>query len=261
MENIDTSVHPGETKQQYTERYRRELAVAGTARTEKLASGKIPVMMDVDDFGFLLPGFDDLLHLKESLPDLKVTCFTIPMDSAFFHSKNAKHFKWKSYEKWARIVNESGWIEIAFHGFAHVPNECAIDYDHAMTLLQASENVFDRVGLKYTKVFKAPYWQYSYDFLVAARDRGYTIAIDRNHPRPVPEGLKTYIYNWSFEEALPFADSIKGHGHFVGRNLNNISTSLNNICKQLPASAKFEFVSNYLTDHDDTDIIRRQFAK
>ena len=257
----ETTVRPGETKQQYTARQRQAMIEETNTRKDNLASGKTMVTMDVDDFGFLLPGFDDLKRLKESLPGLKVTCFTIPMDNAFFHSGNAKHFKWASYEKWARIVNESGWIEIATHGFAHVPNECSLDYDKAMTLITATEKLFERVGLRYTKLFKAPYWQYSYDFLVALRDKGYTIAIDRNHLRPVPPESKAYVYNWSFEEPIPFAPTIRGHGHFTGRNLNNISTSLHNICKQLPATARFGFVSEYLKDHDDAPLVMRQFQK
>lgn len=242
---VDPAVREGETKIQYRERMMREIAAATQKQRKMISRGEIPVVMDVDDFGFLLPGYDDLLRLRKSFDNFKITAFTIPIPKEFFSSANAKQFTTDKYKKFAEIVNEQDWLEVAIHGFAHTHNEMEISYDKAITLIQGVENFFDGVGLKYSKIFKAPYWQYSYDSLVALRDRGYLVGIDRNHPRPTPEGLRTYEYNWSFEEPLPDVPIIKGHGHFTGRNTNNISDALANILHHLPHDAKFMTISDY----------------
>ncbi len=260
---LNFKVVPGETKEQYRERMIALLKDENSRMRASMVNGELKVVMDVDDFGFLLPGYDDLIRLKESLPNLKITCFTIPMDKNFFNSQNSKHFKWESYKKWADIVNKMDWIEIALHGFAHVHHECDTTYEQSVTLLKAVEKTWERVGLEYVKLIKAPYWQMSYDFMIACRDMGYTVAIDRNHMRPVPKDLKTYIFNWSFEEALPLeVNPIKGHGHFVGNNKNNISDTLSNILVQLPKETQFMFVSDYLKKYgSDTEKIQKLYEK
>lgn len=242
----DTSVRPGETKEQYRTRRYAAIKAREIARRKEIASGKVPVVMDVDDFGFLMPGYDDLLQLKKTYPGFKVTCFTIPFPKEFFAPANRKFFKVEKYRKWAELVNEQDWIEVALHGFAHTHFEMETGYDKAIQVIKAFENMLADVGLKYVKIFKAPYWQYSYDALVALRDMGYTVAIDRNHPRPLPEGLAQYIYNWSFEEPPPVADIIKGHGHFTGNNTNNIRDTLANIVHHLPSTTRFMTISEYL---------------
>lgn len=248
-------VLPGETRSQYRERVYREMKAADKARRKLLSSGQIQVVMDVDDFGFLLPGYDDLLRLKESFPNFRITGFTIPIAKEFYNPENAKQFTTEKYRKWAQIVNENDWIEVALHGFSHIHHEMDTTYDKAMLALQATENFFNEIGLNFSKIYKAPYWQYSYDALMALRDRGYVVAIDRNHPRPVPPGTKTYIYNWSFEEPLPDVkqlpskmgyEPILGHGHFTGRNSNNIQDTLANILHHLPRDTKFMTIGDYL---------------
>lgn len=250
---FDPSVKEGESKTEYRLRMVAEGKREAARRRKELASGKVPVVMDVDDFGFLMPGYDDLLRLRKSFDDFRITAFTIPLPKEFFVSGNAKHFSQEKYRQWARLVNEQDWIEVAIHGFAHTHNEFELSYDKAMTMLTAVENFFEEIGLRYAKIFKAPYWQYSYDALVALRDRGYLVAIDRNHQRAVPAGLKTYIYNWSFEEPLPVAEVIKGHGHFTGRNTNNIADTLANILHHLPRETHFMQVGEYHTLYGKED--------
>lgn len=260
---INPKVKKGESREEYKKRLVDETRAEIASRRAMMVKGELQLVMDVDDLGFLLSGYDDLMRLKKSLPNLKITAFTIPLSSSFMNSENAKHFKWEGYRKWAKIINELDWVEVAAHGFAHVHNECDIDYNKAIVLLKAVENLFKRVDLEHIKLFKAPYWQMSYDFLVACRDRDWTVAIDKNHMRPVPEGLKTYLYNWSFEEPLPLDKPIiKGHGHFYGNNQNNIADSMDNILSQIPSEAQFKFVSEYLKENgDDTKIIDRIYTK
>lgn len=244
--NFDTTVKPGETKAAYTKRITLEMEAATTQQRWELTHHKIPVVMDVDDFGFLLPGYDDLLRLKRSFKDFKITAFTIPLPKEFYDPNNIKHFSVEKFKQWARLVNEQDWLEVAIHGFSHTHHEMETTYEKAIRTLEATENFFAEMGLKYSKIFKAPYWQYSYDSLVALRDKGYVVAIDRNHQRTVPDGLRTYLYNWSFEEPLPLTSVIKGHGHFTGQNVNNIGDTLANILHHLPSESKFLTISEYL---------------
>lgn len=243
---VDFTVKEGESKADYRARMVRELAAEERRRRAAIGKGEIPVVMDVDDFGFLLPGYDDLLALKKSFTDFKITAFTIPLPKEFYEEENAKQFSIEKYKKWAAIVNEQKWIEVAIHGFSHTHNEMEASYQKTLDTLKATENLFAQIGLEYSKIFKAPYWQYSWDSLVALRDAGYTVAIDRNHQRPVPDGLPIYIYNWSFEETLPEGNEIKGHGHFTGRNANNIGDTLGNILHHLPAETPFLTIGDYL---------------
>lgn len=248
---VNLKVKPGESKQEYRARVVEEMKHDIIRRRRLLADGKVEVVMDVDDFGYLLPGYDDLLRLKKSLPRFKITCFTIPIAKEFYNPVNAKHFTTEKYKKWAAIVNEQDWIEVAIHGFSHIHNEMETSYEKTMLTLQATENFFKEIGLNFSKIFKAPYWQYSYDALVALRDRGYVVAIDRNHPRPVPPGLKTYVYNWSFEEPLPDENPLKGHGHFTGQNSNNIAETLPNILHHLPPATKFLTIGEYIEKYEN----------
>ena len=201
--------------------------------------------LSADDAGFLLPGLDTLQKLKELYPNFKFTIFTVPMPKQLLIKENIKHFSEKGYKKWAEILNSWDWLEVAIHGLFHIQGESTRDYKYTMEQIDACENVFNRhVGLTYVKIFKAPYWQYSWWALEALRDRGYTIALDRNHPLEVPEGCKTYYYNWSYEEKLPDKELVKGHGHmYKGKHLNDIETTFENISNQIPQDASFKFIS------------------
>ena len=200
---------------------------------------------DCHDLGFLLAGLDDLQRIHDAFPNFKITCYTIPLPNQFF-GENAKHFKMEKYKQWAKIVNGMDWIEIGMHGFSHTHFEMSVTYDKAVELIKAGEKMFEEVGLKYKKMFAAPYWQISYDALVALRDMGYVVAIDRNHPRPIPEGLKTTTYNWSIEEPIPFQfNKIVGHGH-VGRSSrtsNDFGLCYNSLITKLTKNDEWGFIS------------------
>ena len=201
--------------------------------------------LEIHDFGFLLPGYDDILRLKAIYPDLKITCFTVPFPKEFFNEQNAKHFQIEKYKKWAEIINSWEWMEIGLHGFGHTHFEMDCTTEKANLILDASENLFKKVGLKYKKMFCAPYWQYSYDALQVLKKRGYVVAINRDKPAPVPKGLKTHVYNWSFDERfLPPVDNVLGHGHLTGQGVSNaICQTYYNILKLIPPTAKFGFLS------------------
>jgi hypothetical protein len=246
---VDAKVREGETKAEYRKRMYTEMRAVDNERRDKLRNGEIKVVMDVDDFGFLMPGYEDLMRLKRMYPNFKITAFTIPFPHQFFYPGNRDQFTTEKYKKWAKIVREHDWIEIGLHGLYHVHRECEGSYAKMMTLLTACENMADELGLPHAKIFKAPYWQYSYDALVALKDRGYLAAIDRNHPRPTPRGLDTYLYNWSLEEPIPDAAIVKGHGHFTGRNTNNLNDALANVMHYLPKETQFMTIGEYYAQH------------
>ncbi len=196
--------------------------------------------LSFDDLGYLLPGIDVLHKLKDTYSNFKVTCFTIPLPKQLLIKENIKHFKQEGYERWAKIINSYDWLTVGIHGMFHTKKEMDIGYDEAIDIIKAAENTFKRIGLKYKKIFKAPYWQYSWWALKALRDRGYTIALDRNNPIKVPKGTKTYYYNWSIEEPLPDKEIIYGHGHmFRGGVSNDIDSCFGNLQKQIPTNAIF----------------------
>uniref|UniRef100_A0A6M3XKE2 NodB homology domain-containing protein n=1 Tax=viral metagenome TaxID=1070528 RepID=A0A6M3XKE2_9ZZZZ len=201
--------------------------------------------LSLHDFGFLLNGLDDIIRLKKIYKDFKITCFLIPMSKLFYIPENIKHFKVKKYKEWAKIINSYEWMEIGLHGFAHTYNEMDCSYPKATETIKATENFLNEIGLHYKKLFVAPYWQYSWDSLLVLKEKGYTVGIDRNHQRPIPEGLKTYIYNWSYEEELPKNKNIiKGHGHLgKGQFKNGLEQCYYNIINQISVNAKFGFVS------------------
>ena len=199
-------------------------------------------VLNVDDFGFLLPGLDDMVRMREHYPEMKFTCFTIPLPKEFYYEDNQKHWEVEKYKKWTEIVNGYNWIQVALHGFSHTHNEMNSGYDKAYMAIEAAENLFNQIGLKFVKLFKAPYWQYSYDAFHALKDKGYVVALDRNNPQPVPKGLETYIYNWSFEEPIPKGSLIRGHGHLYGNQVKNvIGDCYRNLCR-IPADAEFGFI-------------------
>lgn len=205
-------------------------------------------VLDIDDYGLLLPGIEDILRIKKHYPGFKITCFTIPIPKEFFSKENHKHFNKEKYKKWAEIVNNYDWMEIGIHGFSHTYSEFDCKYQAAEMMLEATKNLWKEVGLKYKKIFRAPYWQYSYDALNALKDKDYTVCLDRNHPIAIPKGLKTYTYNWSLEERAPQTDLIKGHGHAYSTSgvKNGIDLCYQNIIKQIPVGAKFKTISEIL---------------
>jgi len=206
--------------------------------------------LGIDDFGYLMPNFDILLRLKKTYPDFKITLFTVALPHQILIKENLKYFSEEKYKKWAEMINSYDWIQIAVHGLYHTHGEMLLGYEKTKMLIQAIENVFKRIGLKYVKLVKAPYWQYSWFALKALRDKGYAVALDRNHPMEVPKNIKHFYYNWSYNEPLPDKDIIIGHGHlFKGGHKNDIETCFENILNNIPLDAKFGFLDEVISNN------------
>lgn len=209
--------------------------------------------MEVHDFGFLLPGMDIILRLKSVFTDFKITCFTIPLPNEFYMSENTKHFSLDKYKRWAEIVNNYEWMEIGLHGFSHTKNETTHGYNNTVEMIKASENLLNKVGLEYKKLYVAPFWQYGYDALQALKDLDYTVGFNRDNPIPYPNGIKNFFYNWSVEEAvLPSNKKVIGHGHTTSRGVENgYDKCYNNIINLIPKDAKFGFLSELCKQNEE----------
>ena len=195
----------------------------------------------IDDYSPIKPGHDLLVKLKEHFPNFKCTCFTPAFNLKIF----TKEVSVEKFKEWGKLVAENGdWIEIAPHGFAHLRGEC-LEQDRRKweTMILAIENVFKQLGIKFAKVFKAPHWEISKTGEEVLKERGYTLAIDRNNP-VVHTDIPTYIFNWSIDEPIPDYHTVKGHGH-IWLTPNGLDKCLPNLLK-IPQDAQFKFISEYL---------------
>ena len=97
------------------------------------------IVFNIDDFCDRdWPIMDHLFALKKRYPNFKVTLFTIPFKISREHLLEAK---------------STGWIELAVHGFTHIPKE--------MLVLNREEIVkgFSTIDFSlFTRGFRAPYW-------------------------------------------------------------------------------------------------------
>lgn len=198
------------------------------------------IVFDCDDFQ-IGDALETLLKIKEHYPKFKITAFTIPFNISLLTGD----LPFEKYQEWAKIVAEYDWIEIAPHGFGHIPSEMEIGKKEAIQLIKASENFLKQLGFKPVKVWKSPFWQTSKEAYEVLRDKKYVVAVDRNQTRPQIKNLKTYTFSWSIDEPFPSDEEIiKAHGHFYG-TANDIKANLGNFFT-IPADAEFLFVSEYI---------------
>ena len=117
-------------------------------------------VMDFDDFT-IHRNMDLLLKIKEHYPGFRVTAFTIPYAQGLAVDERFE----EKYKEWAKLIEGYDWIEVAVHGLAHTFGECNIaDLDEVNKFMRASEMLLKRIGIKYSKIFKAPYWIMSETF-------------------------------------------------------------------------------------------------
>jgi len=206
-------------------------------------------VIDFDDYSATHPGHHLLLKLKEHFPNFKCTCFTPAFSLAVFFRK----MEVEKFKEWGKIVAaNSGWIEIAPHGFSHLKGEMLTkDKKRAEMIIKAIENLFGQLGIPFVKIFKAPHWQISPAAEEVLKERGYVLAIDRNKPT-VHTDIPTYVWNWDIKD-VPFPKHypvIKAHGHIwtTPGIVNGLDECLPNLL-QMPQNAKFQFISEYLKEN------------
>jgi predicted deacetylase len=198
------------------------------------------IVMDADDFRVKISP-EILANLKDHFPKFRITLFTVPYDKSLFQDKP----QWDKYEEWAEYMKEEDWIEIAVHGLTHEEHEFECSYEEAEQKLIQAESIFNRAGVKYSKIFRPPYWQISPEALQAVKNRGYIIA---SHPKwqlPNDPTLKTYTYNHSWEEPWPNWPIVKSHGHMTPGSGNGVVECYENMLK-MPQEAKFLTIGEFL---------------
>ena len=196
-------------------------------------------VMDFDDFT-IHKNIDLLMKIKEHYPNFRITAFTIPYAQGLSVDERFE----EKYKEWAELIKTYDWIEIGIHGLAHSFGECDIaDLDEVKKFMKVTETLLERIGIKYSKIFKAPYWIMSETFYDYLKSEGWTVAVNRDKIPEYSDG-KDYVYNWSFDEPVPSGTIVKGHGHFVGTN-NGIDVCFANLMK-MPTDAEFKTIGEFL---------------
>lgn len=192
-----------------------------------------PVVFDLDDFciGKLVDqnressdALDKLRWLKEIIPTLKVSLFTIP-------ALSDKH-------QLSHIAQTCKWIELIPHGYTHdTSRECERwTYSQMTSLLRKLR------AEKWPMVhgFKAPGWQISDPCYMALQDAGYWIADQVYNRGRRPSGISYY------ELDQEDVESVHGHiGHLGGHNANALELIEPQIKKLV--GRQFKFVSEVVS--------------
>lgn len=185
------------------------------------------VIFDLDDFAC-----DDknclleLIELRDILPHLKVTLFTIPK---------------KIDPDLLEIVKTFDWIELAVHGFNHESN-----YEFSkLTKEEAKALILKGFDERYfVKGFKAPGWQISEGTMEALKELGFWVAVQWGDGRLL--GDPNGPYQPAVIDGLPYyafrehPGSI--HGHTWECCGNGIKALWPELIK-LPPETEFQFIS------------------
>lgn len=211
-------------------------------------------IFDFDDLSPTMPGFDLLRKLKEHYQNFRCTCFTPAITKGLLERKLTP----EKFKSWGKLIRETEWLEVAPHGFAHIRGEfLTTDKKKLKTMLDAIENTFAKVlEIPYVKVFKYPYWEGSKEAEELLKERGYTLAIDRNNP-VVFTDIPTYIWNWSIDDMpIPRYHTIKAHGHIHLTN-NGLDSCYPNLLK-LPQTAEFKTIGEHLCLTNQTSTLQQR---
>jgi SAM-dependent methyltransferase len=150
------------------------------------------VVFDIDDLTDQHDPYEELIALKEQIPNLKVTLFAIPSGVS-----EETRLKYAQHE----------WVELGVHGYHHSNIEC---------MIWTEEEAIDKITeghekLKSVKVFKAPGWLAHHAVYDAINKMGWAIADNINHvmlwiQHPDVAKVKRYVLNAQFEH-----ETIHGH--------------------------------------------------
>lgn len=111
---------------------------------------------------------------------------------------------------------EYGNVCIGIHGYDHSFLEFDnIEYATAVAKLKMSELVLNSLGIKFSKVFRPPYWGINENALNALIDMGYTHLYSHEDKKISTDKIKIVHYNWNLkDESPPEGDGlIIAHGH------------------------------------------------
>lgn len=179
---------------------------------------------------------DKLDQLHYANPDFKVTLFTIPGEMTM------------ELADWC--VANSGWVELAWHGFYHTSNyECEkMTYEEFDSLVDTMKVMW---GSLFVQGFKAPGWQISDDCYKWLIDNGWWIADQAYNNNRRPNLLKAYVNDGGKFYAEPGdgtgSDTIEAwHGHTWDCVGNGIYETYDQVERLVKGADEFKFVSEVL---------------
>jgi len=148
---------------------------------------KQSLVVDFDDFSEKNNRMDLLNKLKEIIPNLKVTLFTVPNDCT---------------KEFCQKISKLDWVDLALHGDTHTHLECSVwTKEKALEVL----NKYEEWGC-FVKVFKPPFWAGSEGLYEALSEKNYILA---QTPKAVIGDNLVYRLN---------ANSVHGHIQNVCNN-------------------------------------------
>ena len=186
-----------------------------------------PVVFDLDDLCIEMDPWDQLHHMKDWFPGLKVTLFAIPG-----RCSPQLLDKYKALD----------WVELGVHGYHHSSMECAIwGYDEAEAKLAELAEWWPG-----PKVFKAPGWTKNEHVEKALFDGGWMVADHVLHaPFWWTYDIARYVYN-ATDEVIPV------HGH-TWDTCDNGPENWAEMFEDIPMDSEFQFVSEVARPLDDFD--------
>ena len=156
--------------------------------------------LDLDDFSIGNAHLDLLDTLKQAIPDLKVTLFTVPLpfDKPYSLSQSLEFIR--------TVKIDRPWVEFALHGWQHTRLEC-----QAWTLEQTQRVLLtiEHTGL-FVHGFKAPYWELCPAVYHAVNRQGWWIADHERNQQMRPPGTRVYL--------LDRPERVHGHVQDIGSN-------------------------------------------
>lgn len=161
------------------------------------------VVFDVDDFvgnrnDRTYMGFVPLLgDLKDAIPELKVTLFTIPYLS--------------NIEIVLRDWADKDWVELAVHGFSHIQGEFV---GSSEALIRYVLDEFGQTGV-FQRGFKAPYWEATPQLYSALLHAGYWVADHPMNIKEIPPEVDAYVLGDEHDigQGHPTLDLLQVHCH------------------------------------------------
>jgi hypothetical protein len=166
-----------------------------------MSSHSKPIILDFDDLcDNTVEKLGWISRLKDRMPELKVTLFTIPARTSDATIRQARDL--------------GPWVALGMHGWIHTLGECwSWTREDAVARMQAAAGRGIDAG-----VFRAPKWVIDAETYLAARDLDWVIADHRDF-RVGGTGARTYTYNATLRNP-PW---IRVHGHLPDVSGNGIA--------------------------------------
>lgn len=210
------------------------------------------IILEFDDFHpeASVNCLDSVEFLIKKYPKIVINLFTIPCylsqplyDSKYWCSSVAEH-----------ISNKN--ICLGVHGFMHTQEEFARKtYETAYSSLMNAHEIFEKSGLKFSKVFRGPHWGICGPSMEAITYCKYTHIYSHIKHKNITDRycneIKVIHYNWNLKDNFgeyenePVGNICVAHGHTGNVCGNGIRESMNRITTgldKLMNNESFEFL-------------------